>query len=84
MRLAWNAIVRDEAAILDRCVNSLLPYIDCAVVVDTGSTDATREQLSQLFSAAGKPLELYSAPFENFSQARNEALRRARQSQTCV
>jgi hypothetical protein len=34
MKLAWNAIVRDEAAILPRCVASLLPHIDCAVVVD--------------------------------------------------
>ena len=32
------------------------------------------------FTAAGKPLELYQTAFENFAQARNEALRRARDS----
>jgi glycosyltransferase involved in cell wall biosynthesis len=80
MRLCWNAIVRDESARIERCVNSLLPHITCAVVVDTGSTDDTVALLLELFTAADKPLELRYAPFTNFAQARNEALRRARLS----
>ena len=78
MKLAWNAIVKNEKAILDRCVNSLLPHIDGAIIVDTGSTDGTPEKLKELFAAAGKPVEISSAPFVNFEQARNEALRCAR------
>jgi glycosyltransferase involved in cell wall biosynthesis len=80
MKLAWNAIVKNEAKVIERCVRSLLPHIDCAIVVDTGSTDSTPELLMKLFAAAGKPLELRYAPFENFEQARNEALRIARVS----
>ena len=45
MKLVWNAIVKNEAAIIERCVNSLLPHIDGAVVVDTGSTDGTPDLL---------------------------------------
>lgn len=81
MKLAWNAIVRNESAIIERCVGSLLPHIDCAIVVDTGSTDGTPSVLRKLFAAAGKPLEIYPARFDNFEQARNEALKRARTSQ---
>lgn len=80
MKLAWNAIVRNERAVIDRCVRSLLPHIDCAIVVDTGSTDGTQERLKELFQAAGKPIEITPAPFVNFEQARNEALRCARLS----
>ena len=81
MKLAWNAIVRNEAAIIERCVASLLPHIDAAIVVDTGSSDGTPDRLRGLFAAAGKPLELSSVPFENFEQARNAALKAARESE---
>jgi glycosyltransferase involved in cell wall biosynthesis len=78
--VAWSAIVKNESAILPRCVASLLPHIDAAVVVDTGSTDGTPELLTRLFADAGKPLELVKAPFVNFEQARNAALKAARAS----
>jgi glycosyltransferase involved in cell wall biosynthesis len=80
VKIAWSAIVKNEEKILERCVQSLLPHIDCAIIIDTGSTDSTPELLMKLFAAAGKPLELRYAPFENFAQARNEALRIARAS----
>ena len=80
MQLFWNAIVKDESARIERCVRSLLPAIDGAIVVDTGSTDNTCSLLFELFEKAQKPLEIHSAPFVDFSQARNEALRRARES----
>src|SRR5207342_378247 len=80
MKLAWNAIVKNESAVIERCIKSLLPHVDCAIVVDTGSTDGTPEKIQQLFDAAGKPVEIRPAPFKNFEQARNEALRCARLS----
>jgi glycosyltransferase involved in cell wall biosynthesis len=80
MKLVWNAIVKNERAVIERCVKSLLPHIDGAVVVDTGSIDGTPDKLKELFEAAGKPLEITPAPFKNFEQARNEALRCARLS----
>jgi glycosyltransferase involved in cell wall biosynthesis len=80
MKLVWNGIVKNEAAVIGRCVNSLLPHIDGAVIVDTGSTDGTPELLERLFDQAGKPLELHHTQFLNFEHARNSALRAARAS----
>jgi glycosyltransferase involved in cell wall biosynthesis len=79
-KLAWNAIVKNEAARIERCVRSLLPHIDCGIVADTGSNDGTPGRIFQLFEQANKPVEIFFVPFINFSQARNEALRRARKS----
>lgn len=80
MRLAWNAIVKNEAAVIERAVNSLMPHISCGIVVDTGSDDGTPEILRELFRAAGKALEIHQRPFVNFEQARNAALNLARNS----
>ena len=80
-KVVWNAIVKNEAAIIDRCVNSLILHIDGAIIVDTGSTDDTVARLRDHFARALLPLEIRTAPFENFSQARNEALWVARNSQ---
>jgi glycosyltransferase involved in cell wall biosynthesis/predicted GH43/DUF377 family glycosyl hydrolase len=80
MKLVWNGIVKNEAARIERCVKSLLPVIDCGIVVDTGSHDDTIAIITRLFDTAGKPVEIRQAPFENFSQARNVALQAARES----
>lgn len=78
MKLAWNAIVKNESARIERCLRSLLPHIDFGIVVDTGSTDNTIEIIQRLFDEAGKPVEITTVPFENFEQARNAALDAAR------
>lgn len=80
MKLAWNAIVRNEVGCIERCMASLLPHVDAAVVVDTGSIDGTPDKIKEWFERAGKSVEIHHAPFVNFSQARNEALRCARAS----
>jgi glycosyltransferase involved in cell wall biosynthesis len=80
VRLVWNAILKNEAAILPRCVESLLPHIQGAVILDTGSTDGTRELVQDLFDRVKKPVEIHQAEFVDFSQARNAALQVARQS----
>lgn len=36
-------IVKNEEKVLDRCLSSLAPVMDEIIVVDTGSTDATKE-----------------------------------------
>ena len=79
-KICLNMIVKDEAANIARCLASVMPFIDCGVIVDTGSSDNTKELIKNWFSHKGKPIELSEGPFINFGQARNMALHRARES----
>lgn len=66
-------IVKNEEARLADCLESIDGLADEIVVVDTGSTDRTRE-IAQQFRT-----NLFDFPWTNsFSDARNEAIRRAR------
>lgn len=66
-------IARNEADFIGQCIKSASPYIDQAVVVDTGSTDKTPDIARQLGA------EVWEFPWNNdFSAARNFALQKAR------
>ena len=42
-KICLNMIVRSEAAIIERCLASVAPYIDSYLILDTGSDDGTPE-----------------------------------------
>jgi len=71
-------IVKNEVDRIERCLRSVAHYIDCYVIVDTGSTDGTPDKIKELLHPI--PGEIHHAPFINFSQARNAALDAARAS----
>lgn len=75
-----NMIVKDESAIIERCLVSATPHIDCYVICDTGSKDGTPELISTFFADRGIPGFVRHTTFQNFQQARNEALDAARNS----
>jgi glycosyltransferase involved in cell wall biosynthesis len=79
-KICLNMIVKNEAAIIERCLCSVLPMINCWSITDTGSTDDTPKLITEFFAEHDIPGELHHAPFEDFSQARNAALRNARES----
>jgi len=64
-----SMIVKDEAATLARCINSVSSCVDRVVVGDTGSTDATAE-IARKCGA-----EVVQIPWEqDFARARNRVL----------
>jgi hypothetical protein len=69
-------IVKNEAPVIRRCLDSVRPIIDHWIIVDTGSTDGTpdiiRAHLRDL------PGSLYERPWCNFAINRSEALVLAR------
>jgi glycosyltransferase involved in cell wall biosynthesis len=67
--LALVMIVRDEAASLERCLESARAWVDEIVVVDTGSSDATPEIAHRLGARVGR-----FAWCDDFAAARNAAL----------
>lgn len=74
--LCFTAIVRNEAAVIERCLNSVRPFISCWAIADTGSTDATRAVISS--TLAGIPGVLRLDKWQDFATNRNLALRAAR------
>jgi glycosyltransferase involved in cell wall biosynthesis len=71
-----NMIVRDEAPVILRCLDSVRLLIDSWVVVDTGSTDGTRELVRDALKDL--PGELHERPWVDFAHNRTEALELAR------
>ncbi|HUD16142.1 MAG TPA: hypothetical protein VMQ59_02720, partial [Acidimicrobiales bacterium] len=63
--------MKSEAPIIERMLSSVAPYIDCAVILDTGSTDDTQKIMTAFFQSRGIPWEMHDTKFKNFSQARN-------------
>ena len=43
MKLMLVLMVRNESAILERCVSAARPFVDEVLVADTGSEDSTRD-----------------------------------------
>ena len=67
-------IVKNEEAVLARCLNSIAELVDEMVIVDTGSTDKTKE-IAQSYGA-----KVYDFPWQDdFSLARNFAFDQATQ-----
>ena len=70
-------IVKDEATVIRRCLDSVLPLIDRWAIVDTGSTDGTQEIIRE--HMRDLPGTLIERPFVNFAHNRNEAIAHARE-----
>lgn len=71
-RVSLCMIVRDEERHLGPCLESTLPLVDEMVIVDTGSTDRTRE------IAEGFGARVSTWPWrDDFAAARNESLQGA-------
>ena len=75
-KICLSMIVKNEAAVIARCLASVRPLIDHWVIVDTGSTDGTQEIIRQTLSDL--PGNLYERPWVDFGHSRTEALRLAK------
>ncbi len=75
-RVCACLIVRNEARVIARCLDSVLPHVTHWAIVDTGSTDGTQDIVREMM--ADMPGELAEVEFRDFSSARNRALTMAR------
>ncbi len=71
-RVSLTVIVKNEAVILGRCLASVRDLVDETIIVDTGSSDNTKE-IAQQHGA-----RVFDLPWPNsFAAARNESIRHA-------
>ncbi len=72
LRLSLCMIVKNEARNLGPCLRSIKPVLDEIIIVDTGSTDETKEVARQMGA------NVFDFPWcDDFSAARNESIRHA-------
>jgi glycosyltransferase involved in cell wall biosynthesis len=76
--ICLNMIVKNEAHVIRRCLDSVRPFISRWVIVDTGSTDGTQEIVRA--HMRDLPGELHERPWRDFGTNRSEALTFARGS----
>jgi glycosyltransferase involved in cell wall biosynthesis len=70
-------IVKNEAHVIERCLQSVRPIIDSWSIVDTGSTDGTQDKIRAVFNDV--PGMLWERPWKNFAFNRTESINLARQ-----
>ncbi len=74
--ICLNMIVKDESAVIERCLNAIKPLLDSWCIVDTGSTDDTKEKIQSLLGDL--PGELHERPWSDFGTNRTQALELAK------
>jgi glycosyltransferase involved in cell wall biosynthesis len=77
--ICLNMIVKNESHIIEDSLNKLCNKIkfDYWVIVDTGSTDNTREIIENFFKSRNIPGELKYEEWQNFGYNRTVALNHA-------
>src|SRR3990167_5438874 len=74
--LSLCMIVKNEEKYLEQCLNSVKDLVDEIIIVDTGSTDKTKE-IWKKFDFAHKIKFFDFKWIDDFSAARNESLKHA-------
>lgn len=69
-----NMIVRDEAHVIERCLNAARPMIDFVRIIDTGSTDDTVHIIRSWCLANAVNCIVNKSEWVDFATNRNEAL----------
>lgn len=75
--LCLNMIVKNEAKIIVRALNSVVKYIDYWVICDTGSTDGTQDIITNFFKERNVDGKLCNHKWQNFGYNRTLALSEA-------
>lgn len=72
-----NMIVKNEAKIIERCLESTIGFIDTYCICDTGSTDNTVEVIKGFFKNQNIDGNIIHEPFVSFGHNRTFALKSA-------
>ena len=74
-------IVKNEAHIIRRCLESALPLLDYVLIVDTGSSDGTQQAIRDFLRERSLPGEVLEEPWRDFAYNRSFALQKLRERQ---
>lgn len=76
--LGLSQIVKNEAHVITRMLDSIKDIVDYLTFVDTGSTDGTQEVIKKWAEEHNIPCDIYEREFDNFENCRNFAMQMSR------
>jgi len=74
-RVVLTMIVKNESAVIRRCLQAALPHVDGLVICDTGSTDNTQDIVRATAAAFGVPFSYTHHHWKNFGHNRTLSAR---------
>ena len=77
-KIVLTMIVKDEEHVIERALNSCYEMIDSYCIVDTGSTDKTKEIIKTFFDSKGIDGKIVDFEFTNFEECRNQSIEHAK------
>jgi glycosyltransferase involved in cell wall biosynthesis len=78
-KLVLTQIMKNEAHVITRMLNSIRPIVDIICLVDTGSTDNTIEVVKNWGEQNKIETHVFERPFDNFENSRNYSIQVARE-----
>lgn len=78
-RLVLTQIMKNEAHVITRMLNSIRPIVDIICLVDTGSTDNSIEVVKNWGEQNKIETHVFERPFDNFENSRNYSIQMARE-----
>lgn len=72
MKICLMMIVKNEENTISRCLESVAPWISQYLIVDTGSTDKTKEKICE--AMVGVPGQVFDRQWVNFGHNRTELM----------
>jgi len=79
VKLVLTQIVKNEAHVIERMLNSIKTIADGICIVDTGSTDNTIEIINTWGKNNNIETYVFEKAFDNFENCRNESFKKARE-----
>jgi glycosyltransferase involved in cell wall biosynthesis len=77
-KICLTMIVKNESQNMPRILDSVEPIIDMISIVDTGSTDKTKELILNWGKTHNIPTTVHEEPFKNFAYNRTHSIRMAK------
>jgi tetratricopeptide (TPR) repeat protein len=77
--ICLTLIVKNESKVIERCLKSTLNFISTYCICDTGSTDNTKEVISEFFKKHKIPGVIHDTPWVNFGVNRSILLEKSRE-----
>ncbi|MCB8877473.1 glycosyltransferase [Acidisoma silvae] len=72
-------IVKNESAVILRCLDSVRPLIDYVLIEDTGSSDGTQQLIRNWLAKEKIPGQVIDEPWQNFAHNRSHVLGKLRE-----